>query len=121
MACSPDAPGCTAQAGSQDEAINDAADALAEWVADEIADGRTAPLPRRIEEALADPEVREALGAGAVLVSVPLLRESGRLARANISLDQGLLQDIDEAARRRGVTRSAFLAAAAKEMIKATA
>ncbi|HEY6631504.1 MAG TPA: type II toxin-antitoxin system HicB family antitoxin [Rhizobiaceae bacterium] len=117
----PDAPGCVAQASSQDEAINDAADALSEWMADELADGREPPRPRRIEELVADPEVRQALTAGAVLAYVPLIRESGRLARANISLDAGLLLDIDETARRLGVTRSAFLAAAAKEKIKATA
>ena len=117
----PDAPGCVAQARSQDEAINEAADALSEWMADELADGRELPRPRRIEELVADPEVRRALAAGAVLASIPLIRESGRLARANISLDAGLLLDIDETARRLGVTRSAFLAAAAKEKIKASA
>ena len=52
---------------------------------------------------------------------VPLLLDTGRLARANISIDAGRLADIDEAARLRGVTRSAFLAAAAREKIKAGA
>jgi hypothetical protein len=101
--------------------INDAADALAEWVRDELADGRSTPAPRSIEILLADDEVRAALGRGAILASVPLILESGKLARANISLDAGLLADIDEAARLRGVTRSAFLAAAAREKIKAEA
>ena len=41
--------------------------------------------------------------------------------RANISLDAGLLAEIDDAARQRGVTRSAFLAAAARDRIKAGA
>ena len=53
-----------------------------------------------------------------MIAHIPLLRETGKLARANISLDAGLLADIDEAAARRGVTRSAFLAAAAREKIK---
>jgi predicted RNase H-like HicB family nuclease len=117
----PDAPGCTAMAASQDEAINDAADALAEWVGDELAEGRQAPKPRQVEALLADPDVRAVLGNGAVLASVPLIRDTGKLARANISLDAGLLADIDEAASRFGVTRSAFLAAAARDRIKATA
>lgn len=117
----PDAPGCTAMAGTQDEVINDAADALAEWVADELAEGRALPVSRSIEELLKDDEVRAALGKGAILASVPLILESGKLARANISLDAGLLANIDEAARNRGVTRSAFLAAAAREKIKANA
>lgn len=117
----PDAPGCTAMAASQDEAINDAADALAEWVADELAEGRQAPNPSPVEVLLADPDVRAALGSGAILASVPLIIDTGKLARANISLDAGLLADIDEAAHRGGVTRSAFLAAAARDRIKATA
>ena len=117
----PDAPGCTAMAATQDDAIVDAADALAEWVADEIADGRTAPEPRSAESLLTDHDVRQAIAMGAVLASVPLILETGRLARANISLDAGLLADIDEAARRRGVTRSAFLATAARDKIKASA
>jgi predicted RNase H-like HicB family nuclease len=117
----PDAPGCTAMAATQDEAIVNAADALAEWVADEIAEGRIAPEPRSAESLLTDHDVRQAIAKGAVLASVPLILETGRLARANISLDAGLLADIDEAARRRGVTRSAFLATAARDKIKASA
>mgnify|MGYP000974187350 CR=1 FL=1 len=117
----PDAPGCVAMAASQEEVINDAADALAEWVADELADGRALPAARPVEKLLMDEEVRTALGRGAILASIPLILETGKLARANISLDAGLLANIDEAARNRGVTRSAFLAAAAREKIKARA
>ncbi|MCC6982708.1 MAG: type II toxin-antitoxin system HicB family antitoxin [Bauldia sp.] len=114
----PDAPGCVAQAPTQEDAITAAADALAEWVADEAVEGRGAPAPRSVEDLLDEAEIRDALAAGAVLASIPLVRETGRLARANISLDAGLLADIDETARRAGVTRSAFLAAAAREKIK---
>ena len=117
----PDAPGCTAMGASQDEALNDAADALAEWIADELADGRPAPEPRSAEVLLKERDVAAAIKSGAVLASVPLLLDTGRLARANISLDSGLLAQIDEAARQRGVTRSAFLAAAARDKIKASA
>ena len=117
----PDAPGCVAMAETQDEAINDASDALSEWVADELSDGRDAPIASGVEALLRLDEIRTALGRGAILASVPLVRETGKLARANISLDAGLLADIDEEARRRGVTRSAFLAAAARDKIKASA
>jgi predicted RNase H-like HicB family nuclease len=117
----PDAPGCTAMGETQDEAIRNAADALAEWVADELADGRPAPVARGIAQLGRTTDVRRALSRGSILVSIPLLRDTGKLARANISLDSGLLADIDEAAQRRGVTRSAFLAAAAREKIKTEA
>jgi predicted RNase H-like HicB family nuclease len=116
----PDVPGCTGQAASLDEVVSDAADALAEWVADELAEGRKAPRPRSAEELLRLDDVRHAIGSGGVLASVPLLQDSGEVARANISMDAGLLAQVDETARRVGLTRSAFLAAAARDRIKAT-
>jgi metal-responsive CopG/Arc/MetJ family transcriptional regulator len=50
---------------------------------------------------------------------VPLIRETGRPAKANLSIDEGLLTSIDEAASARGMTRSAFIASAAREKIAA--
>ena len=70
-----------------------------------------------LEAAFADPEIAAALSEGAALALVPLVRDSGRAARANISIDAGLLDAIDEAAAARGLTRSAFLASAAREKI----
>ena len=115
----PDAPGCTAMGETEEEAIDNATEALGEWVADELADGRDVPRARSYVELLKAGEF--GLGKGGVIAHVPLLIETGRLARANISLDSGLLADIDEAASRRGVTRSAFLASAARDKIKAGA
>lgn len=117
----PDAAGCTAMGETQQEAIDNATEALAEWVADELADGRSAPVPRSLDELGRLAEVSTALAGGAVLALIPLILDSGKLARASISIDTGLLADIDDAARLRGVTRSAFLAAAARDKIKAGA
>jgi hypothetical protein len=50
---------------------------------------------------------------------VPLVLETGRPVKANLSLDAGLLAAIDEAAAARGLTRSAFLSSAAREKIRA--
>jgi hypothetical protein len=47
---------------------------------------------------------------------VPLIIGAGRAVQANLSLDAGLLAAIDEAAAR-GLTRSAFLASAARAKI----
>jgi hypothetical protein len=104
---------------TEEEALDNATEALSEWVADEIADGRGVPIARSYVELLKASEY--GLGQGGMVAFVPLLLETGKLARANISLDAGLLSDIDEAAARRGVTRSAFLAAAARDKIKAGA
>ena len=48
---------------------------------------------------------------------IPLLLDRGRLVRANVSLDAGLLDQIDAEAKRRGVTRSAILISAAVDKI----
>jgi len=65
-----------------------------------------------------DPEVAAVLAAGGALAYVPLVLDAARPVKANLSLDAGLLNAIDEAAARRGLTRSAFLASAAREKIK---
>lgn len=82
--------------------------------------GRALDGRKGVEAVLTDPDVREAMATGGVLVSIPLLENRGKLARANISLDEGLLASIDATAKRLGVTRSAFMAAASLEKIKAT-
>ncbi|WP_328765878.1 type II toxin-antitoxin system HicB family antitoxin [Devosia aurantiaca] len=51
---------------------------------------------------------------GASFALVPLVRDLGSTTRINVSLDLGLLRAIDEEARSRGQTRSAFLASAAR-------
>jgi Ribbon-helix-helix protein, copG family len=61
--------------------------------------------------------VAAALAEGAVLAVVPLLLDAGRPAKANLSVDAGLLEAIDEAAEAHGLTRSAFIASAAREKI----
>jgi hypothetical protein len=71
-----------------------------------------------MEALCADPEVAAALAQGAALAIVPLVLDAGRAAKANVSLDAGLLAAIDEAAAARGLTRSAFLASAAREKIE---
>jgi hypothetical protein len=74
--------------------------------------------PRSIEALRADHEAAAALAKGAALAIVPLVLDAGRPAKANLSLDAGLLAAIDEAAAARGLTRSAFLASAAREKIE---
>lgn len=114
----PDCPGCTAMGADENEAYENAVEALGEWVHDARADGAS-PKPPTLAELRKDPEVKEALAAGAVFLTVPLVVEAGRPVKANISLDRGLLDAIDVAAKRAGLTRSGFLASAAKEKIDA--
>lgn len=112
----PDADGCTAMGASEEEVIANASDALAEWVTDAVADGRSIPPPRSYAELLKSGEY--ALGKGGMIATIPLYFETGRTVRANLSLDAGLLQSIDSEAAQLGMTRSAFLAAAARDKFK---
>lgn len=114
----PDLPGCTSGGSTTDEALRNAIEAIRLWAEDAIAEGEEVPAPRSAERLRADPEVAQAVAEGAALAIVPLLLDAGRPAKANLSIDAGLLTAIDEAAAARGLTRSAFLASAAREKIE---
>ena len=111
----PDLPGCYGAGDSADAAIRDAASAAREWIAHSESLGRPRPNPRAMDEVLAAREVDVAAGEAAVIVSV--LIDEGRTLRANVTFDAGLLVAIDAAAKERGLTRSAFLASAARQKI----
>jgi predicted RNase H-like HicB family nuclease len=116
----PDCPGCVAMGKDENETYENAIEALSEWVRDAMEEGE-APQPRSIEALRRDPDVIATIAEGGIFLRVPLIIESGKPVKANISLDQGLLAEIDSAARRSGLTRSAFLASAAREKIAASA
>lgn len=114
----PDFPGCTSGGSTTDEALRNAVEAMRLWAEDAIADREELPRPRSAETLRADPEIADAIAHGAALAIVPLLLDTGRSAKANLSIDAGLLAAIDEAAKARGLTRSAFLATLAREKIE---
>jgi predicted RNase H-like HicB family nuclease len=116
----PDLPGCVAMGVTADEVWRNAVGVLADWVG-EMGGAEAVPAPRPLKSYRDDPEVKEAMAEGAVLIAIPLLIESGKSVRANISMDQGILTAIDSAAAERGLTRSSFLASAALEKIRAEA
>ncbi len=108
----PDLPGCFSAADAIGDVIPNAVEALDLWF--EAADVRPEPSPiEHIREvAAAD------LAEGAFLVLVPWIGRSGRPARVNISLDQAMLEAVDQAAAHRRLSRSAFLAEAARNEIE---
>lgn len=110
----PNLRGCYSGGDTLDEALRNSVDAIRLWAEDALEDGEALPEARPIEVLRSDPEVAAALKEGAV----PLLLDSGRTKRANLSLDAGLLAAIDAAAEARGLTRSAFLSTAAREKIE---
>jgi predicted RNase H-like HicB family nuclease len=110
----PDLPGCTSAGKTADAAYRNAIAAVRLWVEDALQDGEKLPRPHSLFDLMADGEVRRALTAGAALAFVPVLRDTGQPAKANVSLDAGVLEAIDEAAKEHGLTRSAFMASAEK-------
>ena len=102
----------------QNEAYANAIEALSEWAHDVRAEGELRQ-PSSLEALRRNPDVLATLAKGGVFLGVPLVEEYGRPVKAKISLDRGLLDAIDAAAKRAGLTRSAFLASAAGEKIAA--
>ena len=115
----PDLPGCTSGGPTIDEALRNAVEAVTLWVEDARADGETIPKPsRQRRNCAAIRTLPRRSPKGACCAYVPLVLDAARPVKANLSLDAGLLNAIDEAAERRGLTRSAFLASAAREKIE---
>jgi predicted RNase H-like HicB family nuclease len=113
----PDVEGCFSAGDTLDEAVSNAAAALRQHAEAMESSGRRVPPARSIDEVRLDEDVTIAVEGGAVLFAVPLLADAGRTVRINISLDKALVDQIDDAADARGLTRSAFLAQAAREKI----
>ena len=117
----PDLPGCTAMGKTVERAIANAAEALRDWVEVKEEMGETPPSPQPIEKLRRDAEVAKAIAGGATLAAVPLIRETGKPVKANLSIDSGILAALDEEAARRRLTRSAFVEMIARRMLSEVA
>jgi predicted RNase H-like HicB family nuclease len=107
----PDLPGCYGGGATAQEALTDAISAARDWIEHRLAKKHVIPVASPVEEIFARAESHE------FVVHIPVLMDGGRSVRANISIDAALLSDIDQAAKSRGVTRSAFIADAVRKKI----
>jgi len=108
----PDLPGCYSAGDTLQVAMVNARDALRIHVESLDDLGKSIPAPRDIDAPVDD--ISDALDSGATLTLVPLLIDAGRSKRLQISMDAGLVAAIDADAKARGITRSAYLADAAR-------
>ena len=115
----PDVAGCHGGGRTPELAIEDAISALRDVAVIMANESDPLPKPRRIADVLIDPATEFDAAAGESVVMLPLLLDKARSVKANISLDAGLLEQIDAEAKRRGITRSAFLVSAARDKIMA--
>ena len=108
----PDVPGVYSAADEAEDIISKAAEALSFYAED----GQL-PAPSSHEQIVARKDIQDALAEGAYLVQIPFVENDTLVVRANITIERGLLRAIDTTAKARGLTRSAFLANAARHEI----
>lgn len=106
----PEVPGCYSAADTFEEIVPNAIEALSLFFED------SEPLPPRGLEAVRE-QVANNVAQGAVLMMIPYVQDRKRVVRVNLSLEKGFLDTLDEAARMRGMTRSAFVQKAAEREI----
>ena len=110
----PDLPGCFSAGDTLDEAIANAAEAVAFHIEELLDAGEKIPASQGIETHSANPEYACLIWA---LVSVDLSSLSGKAKRLNISLPERVLRRIDSAAAKSGESRSGFIARIALEKV----
>lgn len=97
----PDLDGIVAMGETIDEAMINAEEALRDYFSEAAKNGWETVQPST-PEAVSTPQ-------GSTLISVPLIRHSGKAVRANLNLDEDVLAFIDAEADRRDMTRTAYV------------
>ena len=97
----PDLDGIVAMGETIDKALANATEALADAAQAYRENGDTLPPPSAPE----DIDVPN----GMFLTTIPLFQITGKPRRANLTIDEGVLAFIDFEARRRGMTRKAYI------------
>ncbi len=105
----PDLPGCVTAGATLDEARTLAAEALALHLEGLADDGEAIPEPSALEGIMSERENRNAV---AFLVDAP--KAVAKAVRINITSRPDVLNQIDSFAEAQGLSRSGFLARAAK-------
>lgn len=108
----PDFPGCVFGGRTVDEALKNASEGLLFHMEGLLDAGELLPKPTALEIILANSNYRTALPC-----LMRIIPPSGHLKRVNVSIDAGLLTEIDCMAKTLGKNRSEFLAEAARNIL----
>jgi predicted RNase H-like HicB family nuclease len=100
----PDFPGCVSAGETLEEAVLGAQEALAGHIALMAADGDALPKPTLLEDVAQEKEP-----STVAITLIPIVLP-GRARRVNVTLDEALLEEIDQIS----TNRSGFLAEAAR-------
>ncbi|MFP5501801.1 MAG: type II toxin-antitoxin system HicB family antitoxin [Candidatus Sericytochromatia bacterium] len=110
----PDFPGCISAGDTLQEALLHGSEALGAHLRLMQQDGDPIPEPSELDVIMKEPDFADGMPA----LITPSLQHKGKAVRVNITLDEYLLEDIDAHVGRLGVTRSAFLAEAARAALR---
>jgi predicted RNase H-like HicB family nuclease len=106
----PDFPGVATAGTTLDDARVMAEEALAFHIEGLVEDGEAIPEASSLEQVMSDPDNRSGV---AILVAVKT--EAPKVIRVNVTLPGDVLEQIDKYAEAHGLSRSGFLAQAAKK------
>lgn len=109
----PDFPGCTTGGKSLDNVKDLSLEALSGHIKVMQEFGEKIPTPSKLDDIVADKDYQDAIAF--LVVSIPDIKS--RTVRVNITLPEDILQQIDVTAKKRGMSRSSFLAHAAQNAI----
>lgn len=107
----PDLPGCFSAGADLEELERNAVEAIDLFLEGEDVSAYPARDMTAVRAGLAEGD------AQAMLMAVPFVRAGGRTVRVNFTVDAATLAAIDAAAKRRNLSRSAFLVSAAHHEI----
>ncbi|MGF9565167.1 type II toxin-antitoxin system HicB family antitoxin [Neorhizobium sp. JUb45] len=110
----PDLSSVFSAADTENDLTANAIEALRLWAED-----ADLPKPSTYRQITERGDIRAELANGAFFIRIPYIEDDTRVVRANVTFEKGMLDAIDAAARERGLTRSAFLASAARKEIEA--
>lgn len=105
----PDAPGVIAVGKSIGDALESGRKALRSHFNALEDEGFDVPVARTLEAVINDPAFAEDRADALLVSAVPPAPKAGKSLRINISIDEFLLERIDMAAEKSGLTRSRFL------------
>lgn len=109
----PDLPGVFSASDEAEDIVKNAIEALQLFAEDEAM-----PVASSHADIVSRANVRAELENGAYLISVPFIEDDGAVVRVNVTFERGILKAIDTVAKDRGLTRSSFLAQAARHEIE---
>jgi predicted RNase H-like HicB family nuclease len=109
----PDFPGVVTAGKDLDDARAVAEEALAFHIDGLLQDGEAVPEASSLEEVMSNPDNKDGV---AILVAVKT--GAVKCVRVNVTLPEDVLAQIDKFAKERGLSRSGFLAQAAKRALE---